>query len=186
MAKPEVVADVGRTIKALLAQGLTGLVADVDIKIFTPDQMKGFSFTNPSVTIFLYHLSINAERRNSGTLPLGNGKFTRQPLPLDLRYLITPWVKDTSDAHTVCGYIMRALYDNDSVGPSDLVGNSWAQDDTLQLVLESLPVDEHYDIWQPTGLPYRLSLSYLARVIGLDSAVISSAAPVITANFGGP
>ena len=130
--------------------------------------------------------AINAERRNSGTVPLGNGKFTRPPLPLDLRYLITPWVKDTSDAHTVCGYIMRALHDNDSLGPSDLVGNSWADDDTLQIVLESLPVAEHYDIWQPTGLPYRLSLSYLARVIGLDSGIISSAAPVITANFGGP
>ena len=30
-------------------------------------------------------------------------------------------------------------------------------------------MDEYHDIWDPADIPYKLSVSYLARVIGLDS-----------------
>ncbi len=50
-------------------------------------------------------------------------------------------------------------------------------------MLEASPVEELYDIWEPTEIPYKLSLSYLARLIALDSPVTTSPAPVAVENF---
>ena len=37
--------------------------------------------------------------------------------------------------------------------------------------------------WEPADVPYKLSLSYLARIIGIDSALTTSGAPVAVATF---
>ncbi len=80
------------------------------------------------------------------------------------------------------------FYDRAHLGSGDLLGAGvWEVDDTVELVMESLPVEEHFNIWEPADIPYRLSLSYLARMIGIDSTIVRSGAPVAVASVqGGP
>ena len=78
------------------------------------------------------------------------------------------------------------LYDHAALGFGELQGDDvWAPDDTVELILESLPVGEHFDIWEPTDIPYRLSLTYLARLVGIDSAITTATTPVAVATFPG-
>jgi Pvc16 N-terminal domain len=187
VATSDAVACVGETIKALLQGGLAPIVASSDVIISTPDDFKNFAPSNPSVTIFLYHVCINAEMRNTPGPP----NASRAPaLPLELRYLITPWTKRTFDAHRIIGLIAQLLNDRASLTFSDLqttgvCAGVWLTDDTVQLLMESIPVEQHYDIWEPTEIPYKLSLAYLARVIGIDSNLPVGGPPVVNAAFQG-
>ena len=184
MATTDAIAFFGDTLVALLQSGLSGLVPPTNIFLSTPSEFKDSPPRPPSVTVFLYHVRIHGEMRNAPRRQLAGGAFQRPPLPLELRFLITPWTLVTRDAYRIVGAIARLLYDRTVLGFSDLSGAGvWSPDDTVELVLESLPVEEHYDIWDPTDLPYRLSLTYLARLIGINSAVAISAPPVAVANF---
>lgn len=180
MATTDAIAFLGDTIVALLQTGLSGLVAPGDVILSTPDHFKTFQPIAPSVTVFLYHVRINAEMRN------GPPRIPTKPpaLPLELRFLVTPWTQRPRDAYRIVGAIARTFYDRAILGFSDLLGtNVWAPDDTVELMLEALPVEEYFDIWDPSDIPYKLSLSYLARVVGIDSARVTGGGPVAVATF---
>ena len=181
MATRDVLADVGETLVALISAGVSSIVAPANVLITTTDEMRTYSPQQPAVTIFLYEISTNAELRNAPPTP----GFSRPRLALDLRYLITPWATDAGTAHQICGHILQTLYDHASLVQGDLVGASWGAEDTMQILLESIPVSEHHHIWEPANIPYKLSLAYLVRVIGLDPNVPEATGMVATATMGG-
>jgi hypothetical protein len=184
VATPDAIAFFGDTLVALLQSGLSGLVPPGNIFLSTPSEFKDSPPRPPAVTVFLYHVRVNGEMRNTSRRPLAGGSLQTPPLPLELRFLITPWTQLTRDTYRIVGAVAQLLNDRAVLRFGDLLGAGvWAPDDTVELILESLPVEEHYDIWDPTDLPYRLSLTYLARLIGIDSAIAISAPPVAVANF---
>lgn len=183
MATTDAIAFLGDTLVALLREGLDGVVAPADVILSTPDDFKAFTPLQPSVTVFLYHVALHGEMRNAPRRSGLNGVPRRPSLPLELRFLVTPWTRRARDAYRIIGMIALAFYDHPVLSFGELQGDGvWAADDTVELLMESLPVEQHYDIWEPTDIPYRLSLAYLARVVGIDSAVRVAAAPVAQAS----
>jgi hypothetical protein len=184
LATTDAIAFLGDTIRSLLLDGLSGLSPPPDVVLSTPDEFKTFAPNKPTVTVFLYHVAVCGDLRNTPRNSNFNGGRRRPPLPLELRFMITPWTKTARDAYRIVGVIVQLLYDHAVLKFNDLQGSGvWAPDDTVEFVLESLPVGEAYDIWDPTDIPYKLSLSYLARLIGIDSAVTTSATPIAVATF---
>jgi hypothetical protein len=182
LATSDAILGVGKTLVSLLDQGLDPIVSPHNVILSTPSDFKNLSPTQPTVTIFLYHVGIHGEMRNAPASASGGGQRPR--LPLELRFLITPWTQVIDDAYRLVGAIAFVLSNNAQLTFGQLDGaDTWAPDDTVELVLESLPVDQHYDIWEPTDLPYRLSLTYLARVVGIDSLPATQPAPVAVATF---
>ena len=182
MASADVVRDMGDTLVYLLKAGVPPLVNPADITLTTPDDFASAP-TAPAISVFLYRVTVNPEMRNGPRRVLPDGRITRPLLPLDLRYLITAWARDTRGELQIIGRIMQVLYDRAELGAADLQGTSWEPDDTVQLVFETLPLEDHYRIWDTTDIPYRLSLSYLARVIGLAPAEAQQFPPVLEAAF---
>jgi hypothetical protein len=185
LATTDAIAFLGDTLVSMLADGLSGLVPAANVFLSTPDDVKNSPPGSPSVTVFLYHVAICGEMRNAARRSLSNGAPSRPALPLELRFMITPWTKLPREAYQIIGLISQMFNDHAVLGFGDLAGGAddWSSDDTVEVIMESLPVEEHYDIWETTGLPYRLSLTYLARVVGIDSAASNEAAPVSQANF---
>ena|SRR5438067_5386134 len=185
MADRNAVHDLSDTLVKLLqaAVGAGGMVNPGDISVTTPD--KFHDLKPPAITIFLYRVAVNPMMRNGPRVTRPNGATTRPLLPLELSYLITPWGRDARDEHTLLGLILQALYDRTELGPADLQGTAWGPNDSVQLIQESLPTDEHYRIWDTVDMPYRLSLTYLARIMGIEPREEVSTAPVVHAEFGG-
>src|SRR5262245_4916958 len=183
MASDEVVRDMSDTLIALLRAGVHPLVNASDILLSTPDDFQATP-SKPTLTVFLYRITVNPEMRNGPRRMLADGRVTRPLLPIDLHYMITAWAKDTRGELAIVGRVLQVLYDSAELGPADLQGASWERDDTVQLVLESLPIEDHYRVWDTTDIPYRLSLTYMARVIGVAPTEGLRFAPVVEATIG--
>jgi Pvc16 N-terminal domain len=178
VATTDAIAYLGDTLVKLLQDGLSGLVASTNIFLSTPSEFKNIAPTQPSVTIFLYNFGVNGEMRNPPRRTLASGATRPPPLPLELHFLITPWAQFTRDAYMITGVILALLHGNPVLTVAELLGpdGTWAPGDAVdavELILESLPVEDYYYIWDPADIPYRLSLAFLARLIGIDSVLAS-------------
>lgn len=188
MATADVMHDMGQSLYELIRSGLDPALVN-DVVLATPERFESLPDAGrTTLTIFLYRVGIAAEMRNLPRRMLPDGRLARPPLPIELCYLITPWAATPASEYVIAGHVMRVLYDHAELGPPYLAGTSWRPEDSVQLVLESLPIEDHTRIWDTVRKPYRLSLTYLARVIGLDPdpALAASAPPVVTAAIGGP
>lgn len=200
MANWRVIEFCGETLVRLIEQNLTRLgVANVDVGVVTVSSFGALANTaTPFISLMLYQVDTNAEMRNwtQGSLP--DGTPVRQPLPLELNYLITAWgVRQPNDPASdslaareesrLLGAVLQALYENAEVVRGDLVqagsAPDWADTDSLQLVLRSLPVETHYRIWDASEIGYRLSLAYCVRVTSLAPPLPPPAPIVIDAGL---
>ena len=188
MASANAIHDMSETIVHLLRASISQHMVDpTRILVATPDEFEELQQPGqPHITIFLYRIAVNPQMRNLPRRTLPHGQTTKDHLPLELSYLITAWAKDTRDELRIVGHIAQALYDHAELGAADLRGTSWDSDDTVQLVLDSLPLEDHYRIWDASEVPYRLSLTYQARVISIAPTVIVSTPPVVSVQVGAP
>jgi hypothetical protein len=183
VASAGVVSEVSQTLVLRLKEGVPLVAGNVDLLI--ADDFDTYN-KKPAVTVFLYHVAINGELRNGPAKLFSDGTMSPPGLPIELRYLLTPWAATPDDTHKILGQILQSLSAFASMSRPQLEGTSWEADDTVQLLPESLPVDEYHDIWDPSEIPYKLSISYMARVFNLDSPKKDAFAPVQTAQFVGP
>lgn len=154
---------------------------------------------DPFISLFLFQIAGNAEMRNRRQALNPDGSYRRQSLPLELCYLVTAWgVRADEDVASdsaaaaeearLLGAVMQSFYDNAEVGRGDLFEQPaipvWEPHDGLQIVMETLPVESHYRIWDAAELGYHLSLVYRARVASLDPVVEPPAPPVLAAELG--
>lgn len=200
MASWQVIENTGLTLVALLRRrmdtlGLTG----VGVGLVTAAAFRGLATTaTPFISVFLFQVSGNAELRNQMMCTRADGTRQRQPLPLELCYLVTPWgVRNGDDAASdtlaaqeearLLGAVMQACYEHAEVGRAELVDTAlqpvWGDQDSLQIVLESLPIETHYRIWDAGELGYRLSLVYRLRVASLEPQAVESGARVTEADL---
>jgi hypothetical protein len=185
MATAQVVRDMGETIRSLLLAGVRPAIPNLTVELATADSFAGFqSPQDPVISVFLHRISLHPERRNAPPRRLPDGSMQRPLLPLELSFMITPWARRTSDEYLLIGLVLQTLYERAEVGPGRLQGNAWDPGDSVQLVLESLSTEDHYRVWDTVSLPYRLSLTYLARVIGIESRESVVSSPIATAQIG--
>lgn len=187
MATTDAIRNTVETVLFLLRSRMpAGLVPSARITAATPDEFEALENPNPpAITVFLYRIALHSEMRNMPHRLLPDGRRTRPLIPLELYLMITPWAMQTLEELQILGRIFQVLYDRAEMGPADLQGASWEANDTVQLVFNPLPVEEHYRIWETTNMPYRLSLTYIARVVGLEPAEAHSDAIVTDASWRG-
>lgn len=201
MATWQLIEHASLTLKRLLEQHVLATLQSpsVDIALATTQAFPDLKMaTRPTITLFLYRCTENPELRNSPQRRLPDGRLTRQPLVLELCYLVTPWgvrggsanVNDaaaTQEEHRLLGLIMQCFYDHAEVGRAELFEDPtrpvWRPTDTMQIVMETLPVEDHYRIWDAGEQSYRLSVTYRVRVLGLDPSLVQSNVPVVDASF---
>jgi hypothetical protein len=187
-----------RLIEAHLAVAMPGNT--VEVKLATPHSFGSLKNVGRStISIFLYRVTENAELRNSPQRRLSDGTVRRQPLVLELSYLITTWGARGQDPagndaaaaleeHKLLGIVLQGLYDHAEVGRAELFEDPtrpavWGERDNLQVILETLPIEDLYRIWDSSELAYQLSATYRVRVLGLESSEVLRTAPVIDASI---
>jgi hypothetical protein len=133
------------------------------------------------VTFTLYRVTVNEHLRNS---PASDAIRSSVPLSLELHYLMTVWSSTALAEHTVFTWAMSQLHQHPVLDLSNLSSEAgWEPGDIVQVVPEELGTDVMMNIWDAFSTGYRLSTSYVARVVRIDADRVEDAKPVVATRF---
>ncbi len=136
----------------------------------------------PALTLYLYRVSINEHLRNQG--PPGDPHAQPRPLSLDLHYLLTVWSDNAEAEHTIFAWAMRQLHLTPLLDVSSLSPEAqWRSDEILQLIPAELTNEDLMRIWDALAPSYRLSFSYIARMVRIEVPK-ETYRPVVGQRFG--
>lgn len=191
-----------RTLVRLLERRFAAALPSttVTVQVASPRSFSEFDeIDNPYITLFLYQISRSSEIANAPPRRSASGQVARQPLAIELGYLVTAWaprralhlLEDDPPAsleeQRFLGVVLQTFYDHAEVGVAEFVDTDpasvWRAEDSIQIILESIGVEEQYRIWDAIELPYRLSLAYRVRILGIDSAELERPSTVETAGL---
>jgi hypothetical protein len=187
---------------------LQSALADLKVTAVPPDQA-GTDVTHSSLNVFLYQVTTNAAWRNMNVPRQNLPGSTASPPPdvpsvaLDLNYVITAYGRENDDtlAHVALAEVVSLLADNASLPPqliqqaavnAAITGIDLHQQlERVRLTPKPLTVEETSKLWTIFQAKYRISVSYQASVVLIDSAQASRAplpviAPTVAAVIGPP
>jgi hypothetical protein len=150
------------------------LFDNTDFKPVRMSQLTAKPFPKSGVSVCLYRIAFSTTRRN---LPprrdVSSGQRFRPPTPVDLHFLVTAWAEGWDTQQQLLGWTIRTLHDT-PVLPAGLI-NSYANanvfhpDEAVELVGESLTPAEMASIWEVAKNNQQPSVSFLARMVLIDS-----------------
>lgn len=137
---------------------------------------------NTTVTLYLYRTIINEHVRNVPSLQ--NSRDSSVPLSLDLHLILSIWANSAAAEHTICAWVMRQLHQHPIMDVSSLTGEGgWAADDVVHIIPAELSNEDLMRIWDAIAPYYRLSVSYIARVVRIDSDPSDTGMPVVATRY---
>ncbi len=130
------------------------------------------------LSLYLYRVNINEHLRNQRQ---GNGfPSKKEPLSLDLHFMMTAWSKSAVAEQMVLAWAMRQLHDHPVLDASYLTTPAnWSREDVVQIIPAELSHEDMMRIWDTLKPPYRLSFGYVARVVRIESEQTGSDLPVV-------
>jgi hypothetical protein len=151
------------------------------------------------INLFLYRTSIDAAWRNQDPPSIRPGESGQPSLPLVLSYLITAYGENDDEilSHRLLGIAMGVLNDRPLLSRADIQRSLQPgpgsdlenQVERVRITPDPRPQDEISRMWATFGTGYRLSVSYDAALVLIDSTrPVAAPAPVLSrgADDGGP
>ncbi|RDE51761.1 MAG: DUF4255 domain-containing protein [Candidatus Accumulibacter meliphilus] len=138
-----------------------------DFELVSAGQLASDSEERSRITLFLYRLSVNEHSRQSAHLRASDSRLA--PLGLDLHYLMSSWGMTPQDEQVALTWALRQLHEFPVLDASSLTPDAgWAGDEVIQIVPSELATEDLMRIWDAVTPSYRLSVSYVARLVRID------------------
>lgn len=141
-------------------------------------------------SIYLHRVTFNISRRNLPPRTALDGTRYRPPTPVDVHFLITGWGRSPEEQQSMMGWMIRTLQET-PVLPAGLLnrfagdrGEVFHSNEAVEIVGEILSFQDLLNIWEIAKSNQQPSVSYIARMVFLDSEIaLTEAAPVQTRGF---
>ena len=153
-----------------------------EFKLVSSGELAGDVDLDATLSLYLHRVTVNEHARNIRRVT----DPTRENLPLavDLHYLLTIWSKSAFTEHVVMAWAMRQLHQHPVFDASSLTPEAaWGAGDFVQVIPSELSTEELMRIWDALDPGYRLSVSYIARVVRIDSDPDQAFAPVVASRL---
>lgn len=156
-----------------------------DFRLLSSGEMATADTANLTTTLslFLYRITMNEHLRNSGYVDdsMLDGSV---PLAVDLHYLLIVWASSAEAEHFILGWAMRQLHlrpvlDISALSPE----GGWTRGDIVRVIPAELSTEDLMRIWDSLEAHYRLSVSYIARVVRIDADTVPDSRPVVATRF---
>jgi hypothetical protein len=152
-----VIADVDEVLRKLLIREIDIQGNEVDIQFDTPNRGWSSRLSKPTINLFLFDIRKNLRLRGAEQFTTlahddGTSEVRLNPIRMDLRYLMTAWVKEAEDEHLLLSSAMIGLLRNPFL-PVDLYTERLqSQPAPIPLEVatfppENGPMDKFTEIW---------------------------------------
>lgn len=154
-----------------------------DFALLSSGELPDAADEGTRITLYLYRVTVNEHARQQR--PAHRPEGLPPPLSLDLHFLLTAWSSSAEDELVTLAWAMRQLYMHPLLDASSLTPNAgWRRDEVVQIIPSELPTEDMMRIWDALEPGYRLSVSYIARLVRLDPDAVDEAAPVVATRLG--
>jgi hypothetical protein len=135
------------------------------------------------ISLYLYRITVNEHSRQTRRPGAPADGFV--PLGLDLHYLLTAWAANPLDEQVTLAWAIRQLHQFPVLDASSLSSEAgWSADEVVQIIPAELSTEDVMRIWDALDPAYRLSISYVARLVRLDPEQDDEAfRPVVAGRF---
>jgi hypothetical protein len=187
MSSHTVLRDVSLRLRDILLAGLAG-----DPDVGTAFQaMNAIAFGSPAgvatggdgdrpaLSLYLYQVTPSAHLRNHPPVAAGPAEQRHPPLPVDLRYLITPSGAVATDDLVILGRVIQTLEANTILRAAFLASDLDRHLRAARLAFEPLPLEDLVRIWSAFNESYRLSVAYVVRGVLIDSLRMPEGGPPV-------
>ncbi len=138
---------------------------------------------NTTVSLYLYRIIMNEHVRN--TITSRSLRDESVPLSVDLHFLLSVWANSAEAEHTICAWAMSQLHQHPIMDISSLSEEGgWSADDVVHIIPAELTNEDLMRIWDAVAPYYRLSVSYIARVVRIDGDESPGGRPVVATRQG--
>ncbi len=187
MANVFAIHSVGNSIVTYLRNAYPQVLNGVDLpacgfELVSSGELAGDAGDSTRITLYLYRITVNEHSRQAQTQSAAAARPTA--LGLDLHFLMSAWAGNARDEHTTLAWAMRQLHMFPILDASSLSPEAgWGANEVIQIIPAELPTEDVMRIWDALDPAYRLSVSYIARLVRLDPDVQQSARPVVATRF---
>jgi hypothetical protein len=192
MSNSAVIAAVTASLRNVLAEAISQdpELADTIFTMQAPDVARGEGVNANQLNLFLYRTEVNAAWSNAQLPDRAHpGEEAPPPLALTLFYLVVPYGRDNDAqrpfSHLLLGRSMSVLHDNPILTPETLRASvpelgAIRQIERVRLTLQPMSLDDLSKLWSGFQTQYRLSATYQASVILIESSrPVRAALPVL-------
>lgn len=136
-----------------------------------------------TVSIFCYRVDLNRTTRSPWSAV--SAVTRRLHVPVDAHFLITAWESDAEAELRLLGCAITAIESTPSLsGPLLHPVGQWEPGESVQLTNEDLVTEDVLRTFETLPADFRLSVSYVGRVIQLNAPVEADHPDVVTAVMG--
>jgi hypothetical protein len=163
---------VSESLRNLLVEEMH-LEPAVEVTILAPDEAGG----ERRINLFLYKIHESATLKNLDwqvkRVEPTQTQLVPPPLSLTLFYLMTPYALNNqltgnATAHAILGEAMRVFAEHPIVPQAYLVPELQDATEHIQIMLNTLDLEELSTVWSTFSQPFRLSVLYEVSVVQLD------------------
>jgi hypothetical protein len=158
-------------------------VQQIDFRLLSTDELAGKPDLRNVLSLMLYRITQNEHLRNARRT--NDPSNAPPPLSVNLHYVLTVWAGSALVEHSVMTWAMRELHHRPVLDSSILSADAaWGPGDVVNIIPEELTSEEIMRIWDTLEPKYRLSVTYVARVVRIDDDAIPTGQPVVATRFG--
>jgi hypothetical protein len=150
-----------------------------DFRVISSGELAEGTTPQNALTLFLFRITQNEHLRSRKTAV--DPPHANPPLSIDLHFLLTAWADSALAEQTVMSWAMRELQMHPVLDSSSLSPEAaWGPADVVQLIPAELGNEELMRLWDLLQPKYRLSVSYIARVVRIDTDEVAGRPAVAT------
>ena len=177
MANVFAIHSVGNSIVTYLRNSYPQALAGLDMpacafELVSSGELAGEPGDGTRITLYLYRITVNEHSRQVHAASAATARPT--PLGLDLHFLMSAWA-----GNALRQLHMFPILDASSLSPEA----GWGTNEVIQIIPAELSTEDVMRIWDALDPPYRLSVSYIGRLVRLDPDAQQHARPVVTTRF---
>jgi uncharacterized protein DUF4255 len=184
VANVNAIAAISEAIRRYLKEAPRQDFPQLDVELY---QMTDFQKPVPAggrISLLLYRIAVNTSRRNLPPTLGEDGKTRyRPPVPLDLFFLFSAWALNAEFQQRLLGWCVRTIEDA-PVMPASVLNRLQTKavfrgSETVELVGDSLPLQDLNVLWDVLKPNVPLSVSYVARMVTIESEIPLVEGPLV-------